>query len=296
LEKTYFLKKKLIINHEYGQLGNILFRLSNTLAYVLEHGYQVEDYTLAFCNYHDGSSNIRFFENYFQFHFFEYPRPKSLLINRIKWKLRDKNYRKIKVIENFDPSYDLSILNPASSYQLKGFHFTAGELIVKHRRQICQILDFRSSLKSPIDSLVKKAKIKYEVLLGVHIRENDFRDFYEGRYFVPVNCFLNLIDKFQKLNKGKSTGVIVCSDSPKILQEIKGRLPSIIIPQGSVAQDIYALSQCDYLIGPQATTFSSWSAYFGNTPLYQVTKDSRLKSLNIFKTVSRLEPFSPFST
>ena len=68
-EKTYFLKKKLIINHEYGQLGNILFRLSNTLAYVLEHGYQVEDYTLAFCNYHDGSSNIRFFENYFQFHF-----------------------------------------------------------------------------------------------------------------------------------------------------------------------------------------------------------------------------------
>ena len=288
------MKKKLIINHEYGQLGNILFRLSNALAYALEHNYKVEDYTLAFCNYHDGSSNIRFFENFFAFHFFEYPRPKSRLINRIKWKFRDKNYREIKVIENFDPSYDLSILNPASSYQLKGFHFTAGDLIVKYRRQICQILDFKSSLKSPIDSLLKEAKSKYDILLGVHIRENDFKDFYKGRYFVPLNCYFDLIDEFQKLNNEKSTGFVVCSDSPKILQEIKERLPSCIIPQGSVAQDMYALSECDYLIGPQATTFSSWSAYLGNTPLYQITKDSKLESLNIFETVSRLEPFNPF--
>ena len=41
--------------------GNILFRLANTLAYALEYGHKVEDYTLAFCNYHDGSSNIKVF-------------------------------------------------------------------------------------------------------------------------------------------------------------------------------------------------------------------------------------------
>ena len=46
-EKTYFImRKKIIIRHEYGQFGNILFRLSNTLAYALEFGYKVEDYTL----------------------------------------------------------------------------------------------------------------------------------------------------------------------------------------------------------------------------------------------------------
>ena len=39
----------------------------------LNTGIKVDDYTLAFCNYHDGSSNIRFFENYHPFHFFEYP-------------------------------------------------------------------------------------------------------------------------------------------------------------------------------------------------------------------------------
>ena len=31
-------------------------------------------------------------------------------MNRLKWKFRGKNYRKIKVIENFDPSYVLKDL------------------------------------------------------------------------------------------------------------------------------------------------------------------------------------------
>ncbi len=287
------MKKKIIIRQEYGQLGNILFRLSNALAYAVEYDYKIEDYTLAFCNYHDGSSNIRFFENYFPFHFFEYPRPKSRLINRIKWKFRDKTYRKVKILENFEPSFDLNDLPPKSNYELKGFHFTAKNLVRKHREKICQILGFRSSLKAPISSLINKAKSKYDVLLGVHIRENDFKDFYNGKYFVPVKHYLKLIDQFKKLKSEESLGVLICSDSTKILREVKEQHPDFIFPNGSVAQDMYALSQCNYLIGPQATTFSTWSTYLGNIPLLQVTKDSKFESLNLFKVVSRLEPFNP---
>ena len=255
--------KTLIIRHEYGQFGNILFRLSNALAYALEHNYKVEDYTLAFCNYHDGSSNIRFFENYHPFHFFEYPRPNSLLINRLKWKFRDKNYGKIKMIENFEPSFDLNDLPPKSSYELKGFHFSAKGLVTKHREKICKILDFRSSLKSPIDSLLKKARSKYSLILGVHIRQNDFKDFYDGKYFVSSEYYLKLINHFKKLTSEKSIGVLICSDSAVMLKEINQRCPDFILPKGSVAQDIYALSLCDYILGPQATTMSAWAALHG---------------------------------
>ena len=289
------MKKKLIINYEYGQLGNILFRLSNALAYALEHNYKVEDYTLAFCNYHDGSSNIRFFENFFAFHFFEYPRPKSRLINRLKWKFRDRNYRKSKVIENFDPSFDLSDLPTHSNYELKGFHFTAKDLVTKHREKICKILDFRGSVKRPIDSLIKEARTKYSLMVGVHIRENDFKDFYDGKYFVCSEHYLKLIDHFKKLKSEKSVGVLICSDSTEILDEIKEQHPDYILPNGSVAQDMYALSLCDYILGPQATTMSAWAAYIGNAKLAQVTFETDSIDLSSFKHLSRLEPFSPFS-
>ena len=288
------LHKKIFIRHEYGQLGNILFRLANALGYALEHDFGVEDYTLAFCNYHDGSSNIRFFENYHSFHFFEYPYPRSRLINRIKWKIRDKNYRKSKMIENFDPSFDLSDLPPHSSYELKGFHFSAKDLVTKHREKICQILDFRSSVKSPIETLLKKAKSKYDILLGVHIRENDFKDFYEGRYFVSASRYLEEIVHFKELNQGKSLGVLICSDSAKILLEIKERYPDYILPKGSVSQDMYALSQCDYILGPQATTMSAWAAYLGKVKLAQIIPEAESVDFSSFRHLSRLEPFYPF--
>jgi len=285
----------IIIRHEYGQFGNIIFRLSNALAYALEHNYKVEDYTLAFCNYHDGSSNIGFFENYHSFHFFEYPRPSSRLINHIKWKFRIKNYRKSKMIENFDPSFDLIDLPTHSNYELKGFHFTAKDLVTKHREKICKILDFRSSLKRPIDSLIKEARSKYSFILGVHIRENDFKDFYEGKYFVSAEHYLKLIDQFKKLKSEGSVGVLICTDNPEILNDIAEQYTDYILPKGSVAEDMYALSLCDYILGPQATTMSAWSAYFGNIKLAQITSETASIDLSTFQYMSRLEPFSPFS-
>ena len=255
----------------------------------------VEDYTLAFCNYHDGSSNIRFFENYHSFHFFEYPYPRSRLINRIKWKLRDKNYRKSKIIENFDPSFYLSDLPPHSSYELKGFHFSAKDLVTKHREKICKILDFRSSLKKPIDQLFKEARSTFSLILGVHIRENDYKDFYQGKYFVPANRYLEEIVHFKKLNQGKSLGVLICSDSVKILKEIEDQHTDYIFPKGSVAQDIYALSQCDYILGPQATTMSAWATYLGKVKLAQIKPETESIDFSSFRHLSRLEPFSPFS-
>jgi len=275
-------------------LGNILFRLSNALAYALEHNHKVEDYTLAFCNYHDGSSNIQFFEYYHPFHFFEYPRPRSRLINRIKWRFRDHSYCKCKMMENFDPSFNLKDLPSHSSYELKGFHFTAKDLVTKHRERICKILDFRSSLKSPVDSLFKEARSKYSLILGVHIRQNDFKDFYQGKYFVSSEHFLRLVDQFKNLKSEKSVGVLICSDSFQILKDIEYQNPDYIFPKGSVAGDMYSLSNCDYIIGPKATTMSAWAAFYGNVPILQVDSSTLNFSIKDFRNVKRLEPFSPF--
>ena len=284
---------KIIIRHEYGQLGNILFRLSNALAYALEFDYKVEDYTLAFCNYHDGSSNIQFFENYYTFHFFEYPCPKSRLINRIKWKFRERIYRNNKTLENFVPSFDLTELPPHSTYELKGFHFSAKELVTKHHDTICQILEFSRVLKDSVDQLLNEARSQYSLLLGVHIRAKDYREFYNGIYYVETGKYIDIIDQFDNLQQiDGSVGVVVCSDSVAVRQQIKVDKPTYIINHGSVAEDMYLLSKCDFLIGPLATTFSSWSAFKGKVPLFQIDQNANLKTISDFKQVCRLEPFN----
>jgi hypothetical protein len=289
------LAKKIIIRQEYGQLGNILFRLANTLGYAIEHGYKVEDYTLAFCNYHDGSSNIRFFENHHPFHFFEYPHPKFCLSNRIKWYLRDKYYQKYMIIKNFDPSFDLQKLEPKKSYELKGFHFSSGELTIKHRKQICNILRFRKAEVNRIQQLLKEAKKKYDILLGVHIRQKDYNTFYDGKFYLTINQYLKSVEHFKSLLlPSQRVAVVICSDDMSAIQTIEKEQPDYLYPKGNIAQDIYALSKCDYNIGPMATTMSTWASYLGESLHLQIHKQIDSFELANFQKIKRLEPFNLF--
>jgi hypothetical protein len=289
------LAKKIIIRQEYGQLGNIMFRLANALGFAIEHGYRVEDYTLAFCNYHDGSSNIRFFENYHPFQFFEFPRPKFCLSNRIKWKLKDRCHRRTERIENFDPTFDLQKLDTSKSYELNGFHFSSGELAFKHRSQICDILGFKNFEVLPIENLINEAKKSYDVLLGVHIRQNDYKGFYDGKFYLSPEQYLQSVEHFKSLYlPTRRIGVIICSDDKEALQKIQDKHPDYLCPRGTTAQDMYALSRCDYNIGPKATTMSTWASFIGKTMLLQIEKKIDSFELSDFQKVELLEPFSPF--
>jgi len=293
--KNLLLAKKIIIRQEYGQLGNILFRLANALGFAIEYGYRVEDYTLAFCNYHDGSSNIRFFEDYHPFHFFEFPRPKFRLSNRIKWKLKDRLNKRIECIENFDPTFDLQKLYTTKSYELDGFHFSSGELAFKHRSQICDILRFRNSEVMPIENLIKEAKKRFDILLGVHIRQNDYKSFYDGKFYLTQDKYLHAVEHFKSLHLySMRIGVLICSDDKEVLQKIQDKHPGYFYPKGTIAQDMYALSKCDYTIGPKATTMSTWASFIGESMLLQIDKSIDPFELTDFQRVQRLEPFSPF--
>lgn len=272
-----------------------MFRLANALGFAIEHDYRIEDYTLAFCNYHDGRSNIRFFEDYHPFQFFEFPRPKFHLSNRIKWKLKDRLHNAIDHVENFDPTFDLQKLDPHKSVELKGFHFSSGKLAFKHRSQICDILRFSKSEVVPIDPLIKKAKKRYDILLGVHIRQNDYRSFYDGKFYISPDQYLRSVEEFKTLDlPSQKIGVMICSDDMDTIQEIQRKHLDYLYPRGTIAQDMYALSKCDYTIGPKATTMSTWASYFGESLHLQIDRNTDSIKLNNFKKVQRLEPFSPF--
>ena len=272
-----------------------MFRLANALGFAIEHEYRVEDYTLAFCNYHDGSSNIRFFEHHHPFQFFEFLRPKFYLSNRIKWKLKDRLNKRIECIENFDPTFDLQKLDTNKSYELKGFHFSSGELALKHRSQICDILRFKQSEILPIENLINEAKKSDDFLLGVHIRQNDYTSFYDGKFYLTPDQYLHAVEHFKSLHlPSRRIGVVICSDDRESLQKIHKEYPDYLYPKGNIAQDMYALSNCDYIIGPKATTMSTWAAFIGESLLLQIDKSIDPFELTDFQSVQSLEPFSPF--
>ena len=88
--------------------------------------------------------------------------------------------------------------------------------------------------------------------------------------------------------------MVICSDDKETLQKIEDKHQDYLFPKGTIAQDMYALSKCDYIIGPKATTMSTWASFFGEALLLQIDKSIDPFELTDFQSVQSLEPFSPF--
>ena len=79
---------------------------------------------------------------------------------------------------------------------------------------------------------------------------------------------------------GRKVSFLVCSDEPRGREEFPGL--SIGFGPGFPLGDLYALAQCDYLLGT-LSTFSQWASFYGNKPLYQVREASERPELAQFR-------------
>ena len=146
-----------------------------------------------------------------------------------------------------------------------------------------------------MENLINKTKKKHDILLGVHIRQNDYKSIYYGKFYLTPDQYLHSVEHFKSLHiPSRRIGIVICSDDKETLQKIQDNHPDYLFPNGNIAQDMYALSKCDYIIGPKATTMSTWAAFIGKSMLLQIDKSIDPLELSDFQSVQRLEPFSPF--
>jgi hypothetical protein len=89
--------------------------------------------------------------------------------------------------------------------------------------------------------------------------------------------------------QNKKVAFLVCSNEPRNEAEFPGL--KVGISAASPVQDLYALSECDYIIGP-LSTFSQWASFYGNKPLHQLFGEQDFIMLSDFK-VSDLKEMPP---
>jgi hypothetical protein len=105
------------------------------------------------------------------------------------------------------------------------------------------------------------------VVVGVHIRQGDYRTFREGVYFYPVTRYAAWMRELAEQFPGRRVAFFVCSDEPREAAEFSGL--TIIPGAGSAVADLDALSRCDYILAPVGT-FSMWASFYGNKPLFLI--------------------------
>lgn len=165
----------------------------------------------------------------------------------------------------------------------------APSYITNHYLTIKELFEPTAEVREPIDKCFDKND---SIIIGVHIRRKDYSTFYDGTYFYDNNVYFSFMKQIYELllSTGKKIEFLICSDEPFPV-DAGSEYPLIELPVSDAISDLYALSLCDYIIGPPST-FSQWASFMGRVPLKFITDQNEEISLSDFSYIISLDTFN----
>lgn len=153
----------------------------------------------------------------------------------------------------------------------QGWYARWYDLFLKYKQEILELFQFDEEVKK-IPNTILQGVPSNNIRLGVHIRRGDYRTFHDGIYYFNDEQYVQFIQQFLSLHKEKKVSIFICGNYPEIDEKVYlDAFPnlSITFPKGNPGQDLYLLSQCDWLMGPPST-FSLVASMYRETPLYWI--------------------------
>jgi len=276
----------VIIGTKSGQLGNRLLVFAHFIANSIEFGYEVHNPSFYDCAPYFASTRDDFY--------CRYPARKSTLaslgpVQGIYLKLVTRSLWLYKKLGLKGLDIDALDINPTNcqgeNYDMSNPDFL--RLVQGSRVLLIRdgwlFRDFRSLQKHadlvrrffvPIDKhagnvarLIAQARQGCDLLVGVHIRQGDYRGWLNGRYYYTSEQYADLMSRFAQTLKGKRVKYLICSNVAQNERLFAGM--DYLMGTNHKVEDLYAFAQCDYLVGPPST-YTMWASFYGSVPLYTV--------------------------
>lgn len=256
----------LVITGKYGRMGNQIWTFANVLAFA--HRHQISLVNIAFTDCAE---------------LFEGPSgrtlaPSGLSKNVGNWllrllykiNLRIKWFPVIELGEGgcLDLDNEISIprhFGKSRFVFLSGFYFFAPQSLRQHKQEVRRYFSLRPELSGKVDALVGAAKKDADVLVGVHIRQGDYRTFCDGIMFYETDVYVALMQSIANQCVGRKVAFLVCSDEKQGPELFDGL--NVTVSSSEPVVDMYALAQCDFIVGPNSS-FSHWASFWGDVPLH----------------------------
>ena len=246
----------IIVVNPSGNHSNRLFQAIHLEAFAIENNCRYYNPTF---NEMGMCFNIR--RNYYDFVF-------NFIFRKLKTRLRLKIH---------DFSEDYFNQHSPSFFILKsnivfvsGWFFFQKSLTLKYKDYFRRKYSLSSEIiaERMIDEKCNFQEIRekmqsYEVVLGVHVRRGDYKDWENGKYYFNDTTYEEAIQQTVSLCNGKMVFIIIFSNEA-VGFELQDNM---MISNNDWYVDHYLMGLCDYLIGPPST-FTLWATYLGPKAKY----------------------------
>jgi len=288
------MKKKktiLIISDKPGQLCNRLWAISPLIALALDQ--QLKIYIPFFKKeYADFFQNIEQFPNV-RFEFSDLRLVNTLICKIVRvCNLFLKRMNKVIPLSLFNISFiekelPETINNKTSIYFIRSWSVqNKGPYVLKQKDAITALFLPRNEIKTDVDNQIMRYKKKGLKIVGIHIRKGDYAAYRNGRYYFNDSTYTKYINEMNCLlkKKGYETAFLLCSNGDIYTNQYNEGNLVFIINKTNAIKDLYALSLCDYILGPPST-FSMWASFYGRVPLKFISSSEEEITLNSFSPI-----------
>ena len=178
---------------------------------------------------------------------------------------------------------DIEHLKHDKLIAVSGWSFRHPQLFLKYEDEIRRMFAFKDKVKAPVDAFFNTCE-PHDIRLAVHIRRGDYATFSGGKYFYTDEVYIRLINQFAALFPDKKISVFICTNDKMLnialyKQQIKA---DVHLFRGNEAEDLYMLSQCDYIIGAKST-FSLVASFYRHVPIYHITDKDKALTKDCFR-------------
>lgn len=162
---------------------------------------------------------------------------------------------------------------PEQTTYLDGWLFRNPVGLEKYRNEIRTYFAPKVSIQKTITEFLAPLEQKYANVIGVHIRQGDYRTWRNGAYFIEQKRVREILNEYLSQHDlvTQNTCFVVASDGP-IDESVFAGLDIVISKNGPV-EDLFILAQTDAVIGSNST-FGDFAAYYGNIPHIVMTKEA----------------------
>ena len=277
--------KHFILSLRCGRLANRLIIFSNFIALAEERGWRVSNVT--FHSYADLFPATR------ADIYCRYPAPvrrslldripgcapalrkTRLLTNAVKYAsrwpqlfrntitLRDRPGSEVVYL---DQEIFLNQVSGAEQFFVHGWKYRAPVLVKKHAAKIREFFRPTPAIAAAAQAQLAPLREKAGIVIGVHIRQGDYRTWQGGKYFFPAERYAAWMRQMAEQFPQQRTAFFVCSNEPRTAAEFVGQTVAF---GGSPLADLVSLSMCDFIVGP-VSTFSQWASYCGDKPMFHL--------------------------
>jgi len=285
--------KIFIIASRTGQLGNRICLFAHFIAYAIEHNILIVN--PAFYNY------AEFFQTTGQDVFCRYPEKASLikgnqfirhifhatilaLVKVRLFKVVDVNMESVPLLPKHE--YSLETQDFENSIQtnnfvvFKGWSFRSNKNCIKHADLIRDYFKPAKENAVNVFKLIRKSRETCDILVGIHIRHGDYKEFLDGKHYYSIENYVNLMRQFSSLFLDKKVKFLICSNASFNSEDFLGI--DTVLSTNHIIEDMYALAECDYIIGPPST-YTTWASFYGKVPLYKIFDLDIPLAINNFK-------------